>query len=251
MCLIVVAWRQHPRWSLVLAANRDEFYARPSTALAPWPDRADIFAGRDLEAGGTWMGVQTSGRFAAVTNVRDPRDLAPRPASRGALVADFLRGDEAPEVFARRASAERERYKGFNLLLGDARALWYVGSRHPEPIALTPGIHGLSNATLDTPWPKVEHGKAVMRDALARPEHLEAIVLEGMADHRQAADAALPDTGVGLVWERALSPAFIATENYGTRATTLLSVAEGEWRIRECGFGPLGQRIGDVEFARP
>src|SRR5258706_6908216 len=156
MCLILFAWQAHPDYPLVVAANRDEWRDRPTAPAAWWDDAPDILAGRDLEAGGTWLGVTRAGRFAAITNFRDPSDRKSTAPSRGQLVADFLRGDDAPRDYLAALAAKAARYNGFNLLLADDKSMCYFGSREGEIIDVAPGIHGLSNHLLDEPWPKVK-----------------------------------------------------------------------------------------------
>lgn len=227
MCLILFLYRRHPRYPLVLAANRDEFYARPTRPLAFWPDAPQVLAGRDLAGGGTWLGVTRTGRLAAVTNYRNPSQMRAEAPSRGELVSGFL-GDTAPPASCL-AQLERRaaRYNGFNLLAGDADGLYYCSNRGRPVERLTPGCFGLSNHLLDTPWPKVARGKEGLGDLLATdapidPEALFAL----LADTRIPADAHLPDTGVGLAWERRLGPLFITSETYGTRSSSLLLIAK-------------------------
>lgn len=222
MCTLLFAIEAHPRYPLVVAANRDEFYARPTAAARWWPEAPWIFAGRDLQAGGTWMGVTRSGRWAALTNVRDPRADRRAAPSRGALVADFLREDAPAEAYLR--SIDRDRYVGFNLVVGGPDGAWYLSNQEAGPRPLGPGVYGVSNARLDTPWPKVARGKAELRGLLALPELSVDGLLALLADPTPAPDEALPDTGVGLALERALSPLFIATPGYGTRSSTALLV---------------------------
>jgi uncharacterized protein with NRDE domain len=250
MCLIVFAWQLHTGWDLVLGANRDEFHARPTAYAARWDDAPHVIAGRDLQAGGTWMGVTDGGRFAAVTNLRNPADRAPRPRprSRGALVADFLRGNDAPGDYAHEVARRADAYQGFNLLLGAPGELWYVATRAPQPMRLAPGLYGISNAALDTAWPKIEIAKSQLRAALVEPNP-ESAVLRLLSDRATAPDAALPDTGVGLTWERALSPAFIVTPDYGTRASTYVALKDGRFRFVECAFGPGGVPLSVQRFA--
>lgn len=246
MCLIVFAWRPDHRLPLVLAANRDEFYARPSLPLAAWEDAPEICGGRDLEAGGTWLGVGAEGRFAALTNIRDPRQ-PPRGRSRGELPAQFLRGTQAPESFLRAAAQRADDYAGFNLLLGDRRQLWLLNSRVGQPQRLAPGLYGLSNADLDTPWPKVEKAKALLGECLIDPQ--VPSLLDLLHDDRQAEDAHLPDTGIGLQSERLLSSIFIATGTYGTRASSVLLVrADGSRQLVERSYGPYGAHLGEVSI---
>lgn len=228
MCLILFAYEEHPRYRLVLAANRDEFYERPTAPAAFWEDDSGVLAGRDLRNGGTWLGVTRTGRFAAVTNYRGAEESRPDAPSRGALVASFLRGREAADAYLVRLAMNAERYNGFNLLVGDVDNLCYFSNRENEVRRLEPGVYGLSNHLLNTPWPKVEAGRAALRHTIARPFEPDAL-LDLLADTTTAPDEALPDTGVGLEWERVLSPRFIETPAYGTRSSSVLLVdREGE-----------------------
>lgn len=247
MCLIVFAWRPEHPLALRLAANRDEFYARPSATLGEWKEAPGLFAGRDLEAGGTWLGITASGRFAALTNIRDPRQPN-RTRSRGELSADFLRSDMSPQAYLQQVMRSAEQYAGFNLLLGDTTQLWHFNSHEGEARRLESGVYGLSNASLDTPWPKlVQARRALQTSTEADDETLMAI----MADNQQAADHLLPDTGVGLATERLLSSIFITSAAYGTRASTALALQQdGSWRIRERSFGPHGALLGEVSLER-
>lgn len=231
MCLIAFAWDAHPAFRLVVAANRDELYARPTAPADWWADAPDVLAGRDLREGGTWMGITRGGRFAAVTNFRDPglAQLANAP-SRGALVADFLRGSADAEAYARGLAGRAAAYNGFNLLVGDDGGLFYLSNRAEGVRRLEPGVYGLSNHLLDTPWPKVVRARAAMADALRRVDGVvadgwDAGLWEMLADRVLAADDALPDTGVGMERERLLSPPFIHGDVYGTRASTVLTLS--------------------------
>ncbi|HYR07921.1 MAG TPA: NRDE family protein [Longimicrobium sp.] len=242
MCLIALALDAHPSYPLVIAANRDEFYARPTAPAAWWADAPEVLAGRDLREGGTWMGVTRGGRVAAVTNYRDP-GLAQKAGapSRGALVADFLRGSVDAEAYAHRLAGRAAQYNGFNLLVGDESGFFYLSNRTEGVRRLEPGVYGLSNALLDTPWPKVLRAKRAMADALdaAEGEGWDARLWEALADRVIAADDALPDTGVGSERERLLSPPFIRTDVYGTRASTVLTIgADGEVRFVERSVAP-------------
>ncbi|EKN44486.1 MULTISPECIES: NRDE family protein [Pseudomonas syringae group] len=246
MCLIVFAWRPSQAQPLIVAANRDEFYARPTRPLSQWEDMPSVYAGRDLEAGGTWMGIGALGRFAAVTNIRDPgQTLGLR--SRGELVAKFLAGEQSPEDYVAEMAARASEYTGFNLLAGDAVQLYYLSSTNPTPRLLGEGVYGLSNAGLNTPWPKLLKARAALTAQLddPRPERL----LDLLKDPQPAADADLPETGVGLATEKLLSSVFIASPNYGTRASTVLIVnADGTGQMVEHSFGPQGGRLGEVEL---
>ena len=224
MCLILFSLHQHPRYPLVLLANRDEYYSRPTAPATFWMDAEGLLAGRDLQAGGTWMGVTRSGRFAALTNYREVPGYIPGAPSRGALVVDFLRGAMSPAVYLNDLAEQAADYNGFNLLVGDRLGVYYASNKGAGPQPLSPGLYGLSNHLLDTPWPKVVRGKAALQQAVQadslQPEGLITI----MTDTTPGPDRALPDTGVGLIRERALSPMFIASPNYGTRLTTALVV---------------------------
>lgn len=247
MCTLLFALDAHPRYRVALAANRDELLARPAAAAAWWTDAPAVVGGRDLQGGGTWLGATRSGRWAALTNVRDPRERKLGAPSRGELVAGFLRGGASAAAYA--AGVAAERYAGFNLVVGDAAGVWYLSNRAGPPRRLGPGVYGVSNAQLDTPWPKVERGKAGLRDLLAAEQVDLAGLLGLLADRTQAADAELPDTGVGLALERGLSPIFIDMPGYGTRASTAMLVeASGYVALREVstrdGAIPSGAGFG-------
>jgi len=246
MCLIVFAWRPGHAQPLIVAANRDEFYARPSRMLAAWDDAPGVYAGRDLEAGGTWLGVGPQGRFAALTNIRDPQQPV-GARSRGELVAAFLRGELGVEAYLDQVASRSQQYSGFNLLVGDSRQLGYLNARNAGAQLLGAGVYGLSNAGLDTPWPKLVKARAGLERHLADPQPDGLLTLLG--DNLQAADGELPETGVGLSTERLLSSVFIASQNYGTRASTVLIVeADGRRRLVERSFGPFGGHLGEVEL---
>lgn len=240
MCLIALAYRVHPRFPLILIANRDEFYTRPTRPLAPWDDDPRVLGGRDLQAGGSWLGVTETGRIAAVTNFREPHPPRAGARSRGALVGAFLTGTAAPAGYARSLASRAASYPGFNLIAGDRRELWYVTNRGGDPLAIAPGVHALSNHVLDTPWPKVERARAALTAALSgtwSDDDLLAI----LADEAGVDDARLPNTGVGLERERALAPVFIRTPEYGTRCSTLVFVSDDTVRIVELTW-PDGTR---------
>ena len=249
MCLIAFAWNAHPRWRLLLAGNRDEYHARPSAPLARW-DEAPVIAGRDLEAGGTWLGVNPGGRCATVTNVRDPRD--PQAGlSRGWLVTDFLRGEADATAHAQALREVAGHYRPFNLLTFDAHDAFYLGNRPaPRAQAVTPGVHGLSNADFNTPWPKTRQLMARLQVWLEGATLDDfAPLFDALADERPAPDGDLPDTGIGLERERWLSAAFIRGADYGTRASTVVAIDHGgHGRIVERRFGPNGRPDGQVEM---
>lgn len=245
MCLILVAWQVLPDYPLVVAANRDEFFARPTAEAAAWDDAPQVFAGRDLEAGGTWLGVTSTGRFAAVTNVREPG----RPAglrSRGHLTRDFLLGEDSAASYV--AGFDGAAFSGFNLLLCDGREFWYCSNRQQPPRALPPGIYGVSNHLLDTPWPKLAASKQRFADAL---NHLpaEGGFFDLLADTEIVPDVNLPATGVPLEWERRLSAVFVRSPDYGTRASTLLlQQRDGSASLVERSFGPDETMLGEVRL---
>jgi uncharacterized protein with NRDE domain len=249
MCLIVFAWRPEHSTPLLLAANRDEFYARPTLPLAAWEEAPGVLAGRDLEAGGTWLGLGPEGRFAALTNIRDPGQALGR-RSRGDLVAQFLTSGMPMDDYLREVRGRSAEYSGFNLLIGTFAAgtrprLAYLNSREGEIVALPAGVYGLSNAAIDTPWPKLRKAREGLAQALAEPQ--EAGLLSVLADPQPAADSELPETGVGLATERLLSSVFIASPSYGTRASTVVTLkADGQRRITERSFGPYGGQLGEV-----
>lgn len=243
MCLILFAYRCDPIHELVLAANRDEFYARPTEPIQPWDNRPEVIAGRDLQAGGTWLGVTRSGRFAAITNVRDGEEPGPSLRSRGLLVSDFLEGQLGPAAYLESVRQDGPHYSGFNLLVANSDGLYYYSNRGADAVvSVEPGIHGLSNALLDTRWPKVAKGKQrlaaiVMRGTEPTSEELLALLM----DQISAPSHSLPDTGVGPILERQLSPAFIKLSSYGTRSSTVLVLRQkgGGW-IEETSH-PIGQ----------
>jgi uncharacterized protein with NRDE domain len=220
VCLILFAWKAHAGFPLVVAANRDEFYERPTTAAHRWPDQPEIFAGRDERAGGTWMGVTASGRFAALTNYRDPALHRDDADSRGAIVTAALLADK-PLAFLEELLLQHTRFNPFNLLLGDRESLWCLESTSGRVHVVEPGVHGLSNAQLDTPWPKVERGKRLLGQELSQlPQH--DALFELLCDETIADDSMLPSTGVPLEWERMLSATLIRAPGYGTRSQTVV-----------------------------
>ena len=240
MCLIGISYRDGPEPELVLAANRDEFHERPSAPAGPWLDAPHVFGGRDLKSGGSWLAVSLRGRLAAVTNVRRMIPPHPQAPTRGALVADFVRGSASAAGFAAGLRATADAYSGFNLLLYDGRELLYVDN-HPayEVAPVAPGVHVVSNDQLDTPWPKALRLKAQLERTTRREALFEALV-----DRRPAADAELPDTGVGLQLERMLSPPFIVSAGYGTRCSTFVRLALGALDFEERRFDAYGHQIG-------
>jgi uncharacterized protein with NRDE domain len=229
MCLILLAYDAHPLYRLILAANRDEFFARPTAPAAFRDDAPQLLAGRDLKEGGTWLGLTRTGRIAAITNYRDPRSERKDAPSRGGLVSGYLSGSMPVKDYLAFLRREAAAYNGFNLIFGDMKHLCWFSNRGGAPLFLQPGIHGLSNHLLDTPWPKVTRGKEAVERLVAPgktigPDALFAI----LADRTIAPDPFLPDTGVGIELERFLSPLFISTPAYGTRSSTVILIDREE-----------------------
>jgi uncharacterized protein with NRDE domain len=253
MCLILLAWRVHPDFPLVFAGNRDEAYARPSAPAGFWSDEPAVFGGRDLEKGGTWLGVARNGRLAAVTNYRDGSAAKNAPRSRGQLAAEFLRSAEDPRAYLERVAASTSDYGGFSLIVSDLRRAYWMSNRNRSIGEVLPGVHGLSNHLLDTPWPKVTRGKERISALMKADEAGLISGLQGiLADRTVAPDSKLPDTGVGLQRERELSPAFIAGERYGTRASTVLLVSSSNEVVcieRRFGAGGAAQGEAKERFA--
>ncbi|MCM3704355.1 MULTISPECIES: NRDE family protein [Cytobacillus] len=234
MCLILFAYKVHPTYKLIVAANRDEFYERPTAPAHYWEDHPHILAGRDLRKMGTWMGITTNGSFAALTNYRDPNEVTEGKMSRGDLVADFLKGNASPADFMNRASEHRSNYPGYNLLAGNLEDLFYYSNVKDRIEKLQPGIYGVSNHVLDTEWPKVKKGKEGLSALL---ENADGDLTEGLfailRNTDPAPDELFPKTGVSLEWERILSPLFIKSDGYGTRSSTVLLMSEDEIFYKE------------------
>lgn len=250
MCLVLTAFDSHPDYSLIVAANRDEFYDRPTEAAAFWADTPAVLAGRDLRAGGTWLGVDRRGRFAAVTNYRQGRRESPAVRSRGRLVSDYLETGIAPRDHIHRVNRDAALYNGFNLLAGNSHELFYFSNREGRARALAPGVYGLSNHLLDTPWPKVTATKNAWNELLkGDPAELVGDLFALLADRSRPADHLLPTTGVSATWERLLSSAFIASSDYGTRSSTVLLIGrDGGVALIERSFGPAGAAAQEVRY---
>jgi uncharacterized protein with NRDE domain len=250
MCLIALAWGAHPRYSLALIANRDERHARPTAPAGVDPDHADVYGGRDLVQGGGWLMVSSRGRLAAVTNVRVGRAPETAPRSRGALVRDFVAADLSADDYLAALATEAPDYGRFNLVVWDGAALVHA-SNHPHYFtqAITPGIHAMSNGAFDAAWPKSTHATKALSSWLAAPMDdapQVAGLFDALADSTPAPDAALPDTGVGLEWERALSPPFVLGETYGTRCSSVLLVAADAITFAERRYGPDARPGGET-----
>ena len=258
MCLLIFAHRACPRFPLLVAANRDEFHARPTATAQFWEEHQQLLAGRDLEQGGTWMGVTRNGRFAAITNYRDPARSAPAPRSRGELPLSYLVGALSPEAYLEQLQASAQEYAGYNLLLGDGDHLWYFSNSgmpgSNQPRQLEPGVYGLSNAQLDTPWPKVSLGKDKLQALLQGayiPDHDGLCDLVG--DRLPADPALLAHQGLGGEMDQLLSSQFITAGGYGTRScTSMWYDNNGVCRWRELSFNAAGELCNtwQTRFAR-
>jgi uncharacterized protein with NRDE domain len=238
MCLILLSYDVHPVYRMVLAANRDEYYSRPTAPIAFHDDSPEILGGRDLKHHGMWLGVTRAGRIAAITNYRDQGVKISGAPSRGFLVRDFLAGDSSPRDYLEHVKSDKDRYHGYNLLIGDRSGLFYYSNRGDRIRKLTSGMYGLSNHLLNTPWPKIAKGKSGLDNLLnekgkINPENIFDLLKDGSVPP----DHMLPDTGVGLEWERVLSPLFITSEFYGTRSSSIIFIErEGEITFMERTF---------------
>lgn len=250
MCLILFAYKCHPQYKLIVAANRDEFYARPTEPAHFWSENTNILAGRDLEQMGTWMGITKSGRFAALTNYRDPAALLKNARSRGELVSNYLLDISSPGRYMEKVQKKSHLYNGFNLLVGDMETLLYYSKNENKIRPVIPGIHGLSNHILNTPWPKVIKGKKYLEEyirskQIIKPEDLFKI----LADSQQAQINDLPNTGIDLEWEKKLSAIFIKSLDYGTRSSTVLLIDYNNRALfKERNFWQKGEKWEEVFF---
>lgn len=257
MCLILFAVNMSDDYPLILAANRDEYYNRPTRPMAFWSESPDILAGKDLQAGGTWFGVHRQGRFAALTNYRDLSRVKPNTPSRGELIPNLLAFSGPISDYLSVLDRTAKQYSGFNLLAGEAGGpVFCYSNQTRKTTRVDPGIHGLSNHLLDTPWPKVRFGKKGLQDCIEKAPGKEAPLFALLADTRHPDDTELPDTGIGLEWERLLSPLFIQSDTYGTRSSTLMHIGKtGDIRITErnwwAGGGAEADRRFSLEAANP
>ncbi len=255
MCVIFFAYDVHPRYRLILAANRDEFYERPAMPLGYWHDHPEILAGRDLKLMGTWMGITREGRFAVLTNFRDPAKVQKDAPSRGSLVADFLKSGIEPREYLQQIRDQAAGYNGFNLIVGDFNNLYYASNRGEWFRRLAPGIYGLSNHLLDTPWPKVSLGLSRFKRLVSEKSPTMNAELEEILTNRDIPpDDLLPDTGVGLVWERILAPIFISSPSYGTRCSSILTIEQNGYIVfkeiiwKQARVPPLAAVSGKFNF---
>jgi len=248
MCLVVLAFKADPDTPLIVAANRDEFHARPTQAASWWADQPDIVAGRDLQAGGTWLGVSRTGRFATVTNYRDAQPTSARLRSRGHLVTEFLRGKQTPMNFLH--ALQGDDYAGFNLLLSDGSSLAYLSNRGAELQELTPGIYGLSNATLDTPWEKVARSKARLSELIDTRSVNDTNLLRLLHDHEKGPVSEVKGERLPFAVAHAITAPFIITPEYGTRCSTIVRAdRDGRWNFLERRFDASGRCEGDSQYS--
>lgn len=247
MCLILFAYHVHPTYKLIVAANRDEFYERPTTHAHFWEDQPQILAGRDLLKMGTWMGITKTGRFSALTNYRDPNEITAEKQTRGDLVADFLKAETLAETYLAEVAKKRALFPGFNLLAGTKDELYFYSNIENKLKKLEPGIYGLSNNLLNTDWPKVKRGKAGLTRIINESDNkITAELIKLLQNSERAPDKVLPNTGVPLEWEQLLSPLFIESERYGTRSSAVLLLSDTEIQLTERIYSQ--GKIKDQEF---
>lgn len=253
MCLILFAGDAHPDYRLILVSNRDEFHARPAAPLHIWDDPPGLRGGRDMSAGGAWLAAGSDGRWGAVTNFRGPPESPSPPKSRGRLVVDFLQSAQSPADFIRGLVSRSERFAGYNLLLGDEHGIWWTSNRAQpaNPIVkVEPGVHGLSNELLDTPWPKVVHGRKGLTELVDSDEVSSDALFRLIRIDTPAPDSELPSTDVPSDLERALSAAFVRTPEYGTRASTVLLIStDGATTMIERRFDPDGNLTDEHQLS--
>ena len=250
MCLVLIAYKAHPGYPLIIAANRDEFYQRPARDACFWDDHPQILGGRDLRHGGTWLAVDRRGRLAAVTNYREHSARKENLRSRGFLVTDFLFGNDPPEDYLLVLAGRVGEYDGFNIFAGDVSSLHFFGSYLKQPLRMHPGIHGISNGDLDYPWPKVSKGKQALLEVVEGNDRIEpAPLFDVLLDREVPGDERLPDTGMGIKLERMLAPVFVTGGDYGTRSSTVLIVdSDRHVCFSERTFDADGEQQGVAEF---
>tara|TARA_R110001599_G_scaffold150929_3_gene335381 strand:+ start:88822 stop:89595 length:774 start_codon:yes stop_codon:yes gene_type:complete len=226
MCLIAFSYKTHPRYKLIVAANRDEFYQRPTRKAQFWVKEGlpNILAGKDLKANGTWMGISETGKWGALTNYRDPSNIKDNAPTRGDLVLDFLKSGVNEQEYLQEIQTKAEEYNGFNLLIGNKDSVFHFSNENNLITEVKPGIHGVSNALLDTPWPKLDHAKKELKEVTSKEDFSKEDLFNILTNSETAPDDKLPSTGIPYEWEKAVSSIFIKTDNYGTLCSTLLLV---------------------------
>lgn len=244
MCLIVFSYRQHPKYPLIFAANRDEYYTRPSRTAQFWDEHPHILAGKDLKAGGTWMGINKNGEFSAITNYRDPSIKKVHAPSRGQLVLDFLKSNDPPSSYLGKLQSRADQFMGFNLLAGSLDELGYYSNQQDEILFLDDGLYGLSNHLLETSWPKVRRAKEGLQNIIENGHITPDPLFNLLADDQEAPENELPDTGIPKDIEKKVSPIFIKSDGYGTRCSTVLLIDQhGEVTFAERCFKPETMEI--------
>jgi len=247
MCLVIIGWQQHREYPLILAGNRDEFHARPTQEAHWWPDQADIVGGRDLQAAGTWLALRRNGRFATVTNFRDAEPPSAKLRSRGHLVSDFLKSADSPLDYLSRIDGAA--YGGFNLLVGEGDTLAWLSNRSGPPRVLAPGIYGLSNALLDSPWHKVLRSKAALRQLIEEDRVNASALMRLLGDRDKAPASEIADEHLSFATAHAISAPFIVLPDYGTRSSSVvLGEVSGAWHFQERTFDATGKASGDATF---
>lgn len=250
MCILFIARNQSKQYPLIIAANRDEFHKRPTLSSHLWNTTPTLVAGKDQQGGGTWMGVTTSGKIAALTNVRDPSSIKPTAPSRGDLTCNWLLGTDDIATYQQQLKQRKDEYNGYNLVFGDVNELWVYNNTTDDFYPLTDGIFGLSNADIHTSWPKTARGEARMSDIVSKSSVNKDLLFDMLSDQQQAADSQLPETGVGFEWEKRLSSIFITSSEYGTRSSTLLLVdQQGMMHWSERTFNSEGKQTNEQTFA--
>jgi uncharacterized protein with NRDE domain len=253
MCLIAFAYQVHPDYPLILAANRDEFYERPTTAAHFWKEEEapQLLAGKDLEAGGTWMGVHTSRKWAALTNYRDPSITRENPPSRGSIIPEYLLSPHDAAEYVQTLRSHSNHFMGFNVLLGDLDQLFHYSNTHKIITPVKAGIHGVSNATLNTSWPKLDWAKSQLEKNILTNQLEPNDFFSWLTNNEEAEDALLPETGIPYKWEKAVSSVFIKTESYGTRCSTILLIdKEGSIQFTERRYVPQSSQIKEEHTFR-
>jgi uncharacterized protein with NRDE domain len=249
MCLILISWKTHPDYKLVLAANRDEFYDRPTQQANFWEDYPNVLAGKDLQAGGTWIGVTKSGRIAALTNYRDPQNIDANAASRGQITTNFLNGTDVPEQYLMKLKNSGTHYNGFNLIVGDGNSLYHYNNVNHDIHEIHAGTFGLSNGFFQENWPKIKKGRNALELLIKKEQFSNQDLLDILGDGQKADDSELPKTGIPLEWERALSPLFISADGYGTRCSTIItSDNKDNTNFLEKTYAVGGQTESIIEF---
>ena len=250
MCILFIAVNQHPNYPLIIAANRDEFHNRPTLQSQFWEHQDNVLAGRDLQAGGTWMGINKNGRLSALTNVRDPQKIMPDATSRGELVSNYLTQHPSPKSYLGALRQTKDNYNGYNLLFGQWNDLWVYNNHTDKAQRLEAGVFGLSNADLDSPWPKINQGVGKLKSHCQQAGPIDTQKLfDILLDQQQSTDDLLPKTGVPIEWERKLSSIFIQSDDYGTRSATLLMIDNDKqvsWL--EHSFDSSGINVEQAEY---